>query len=192
MRLGLYPIVLAEGTRRLAALRAGDHPGAPPPPLRGQQRLPARSSRSTGCACRGIWAEKQLVEIIELRRASVLRRRPVPSRVPLAAVGSASALRRLRRRPPSSTARAHDATSRPREVVASAAITIGGGAPLALIGGPCAIENEKHALMTAERLADHRRRARGAVHLQVVLRQGQPLVGQQLPRPGAASRACAS
>jgi len=39
-------------------------------------------------------------------------------------------------------------------------VTIGGGAPLALIGGPCAIENEKHALMTAERLtriaADHK------------------------------------
>src|SRR5258706_5625386 len=33
------------------------------------------------------------------------------------------------------------------------AVTIGGGAPLALIGGPCAIENERHALMTAERLA---------------------------------------
>jgi 2-dehydro-3-deoxyphosphooctonate aldolase (KDO 8-P synthase) len=32
-------------------------------------------------------------------------------------------------------------------------VTIGGGAPLALIGGPCAIENEKHALSTAERLA---------------------------------------
>ena len=31
-------------------------------------------------------------------------------------------------------------------------ITIGGRRPLALIGGPCAIENEKHALMTAERL----------------------------------------
>jgi 2-dehydro-3-deoxyphosphooctonate aldolase (KDO 8-P synthase) len=31
-------------------------------------------------------------------------------------------------------------------------VTIGGGAPLALIGGPCAIENEKHALMVAERL----------------------------------------
>ena len=31
-------------------------------------------------------------------------------------------------------------------------ITIGGGAPLAVIGGPCAIENEKHALMVAERL----------------------------------------
>jgi 2-dehydro-3-deoxyphosphooctonate aldolase (KDO 8-P synthase) len=32
------------------------------------------------------------------------------------------------------------------------AITIGGGAPLALIGGPCAIEDEKHALMMGERL----------------------------------------
>ncbi|MBI2216533.1 MAG: 3-deoxy-8-phosphooctulonate synthase [Candidatus Rokubacteria bacterium] len=32
-------------------------------------------------------------------------------------------------------------------------VTIGAGHPLVLIGGPCAIENEKHALMTAERLA---------------------------------------
>lgn len=32
------------------------------------------------------------------------------------------------------------------------AVTVGGGAPLALIGGPCAIETEKHALMMAERL----------------------------------------
>jgi 2-dehydro-3-deoxyphosphooctonate aldolase (KDO 8-P synthase) len=31
-------------------------------------------------------------------------------------------------------------------------VTNGGGAPLALIGGPCAIENEKHALMVAGRL----------------------------------------
>ncbi|MGH7300234.1 MAG: 3-deoxy-8-phosphooctulonate synthase [Candidatus Rokuibacteriota bacterium] len=31
-------------------------------------------------------------------------------------------------------------------------VVVGGGAPLALIGGPCAIENEKHALMVAERL----------------------------------------
>jgi len=31
-------------------------------------------------------------------------------------------------------------------------VTIGAGAPLALIGGPCAIEDEKHALMMAERL----------------------------------------
>jgi 2-dehydro-3-deoxyphosphooctonate aldolase (KDO 8-P synthase) len=32
-------------------------------------------------------------------------------------------------------------------------LTIGGGQRLVLIGGPCAIESEKHALMTAERLA---------------------------------------
>ena len=32
-------------------------------------------------------------------------------------------------------------------------VIIGGGRLLVLIGGPCAIENEKHALMTAERLA---------------------------------------
>ena len=37
--------------------------------------------------------------------------------------------------------------------VAVGPITIGAGAPLALIGGPCAIENERHALMAAERLA---------------------------------------
>jgi 2-dehydro-3-deoxyphosphooctonate aldolase (KDO 8-P synthase) len=32
-------------------------------------------------------------------------------------------------------------------------VTVGGARPLVLIGGPCAIESEKHALMTAERLA---------------------------------------
>jgi len=31
-------------------------------------------------------------------------------------------------------------------------ITVGGGRPLVLIGGPCAIEDEKHALMMGERL----------------------------------------
>ena len=33
-----------------------------------------------------------------------------------------------------------------------AGLTVGGGHPLLLIGGPCVIENERHALMTAERL----------------------------------------
>ena len=37
--------------------------------------------------------------------------------------------------------------------VAVGPLRIGGGRPLVLIGGPCAIENETHALMTAERLA---------------------------------------
>ena len=33
-------------------------------------------------------------------------------------------------------------------------IPVGGGRPLVLIGGPCAIENEKHALLIAERLLE--------------------------------------
>ena len=37
--------------------------------------------------------------------------------------------------------------------VAIGTVRIGGGRPLALIGGPCAIEDEKHALLTAERIA---------------------------------------
>jgi 2-dehydro-3-deoxyphosphooctonate aldolase (KDO 8-P synthase) len=41
----------------------------------------------------------------------------------------------------------------PTEAVRVGSVAIGGGAPLVLIGGPCAIEDEKHALMTAERLA---------------------------------------
>jgi len=41
----------------------------------------------------------------------------------------------------------------PVRAVSVGSLTIGGGRPLVLIGGPCAIENEKHALMTAERLA---------------------------------------
>jgi len=40
----------------------------------------------------------------------------------------------------------------PTRAVRIGSVTIGGGAPLALIGGPCAIENEKHALTLAERL----------------------------------------
>jgi len=37
--------------------------------------------------------------------------------------------------------------------VAIGPVKIGGGRPVALIGGPCAIEDEAHALMLAERLA---------------------------------------
>jgi 2-dehydro-3-deoxyphosphooctonate aldolase (KDO 8-P synthase) len=42
--------------------------------------------------------------------------------------------------------------STPREVTVAPGVTIGGARPLTLIGGPCAIESEAHALMTAERL----------------------------------------
>ena len=39
-----------------------------------------------------------------------------------------------------------------REVAVAPGVTLGGARPLVLIGGPCAIESEAHALMTAERL----------------------------------------
>jgi 2-dehydro-3-deoxyphosphooctonate aldolase (KDO 8-P synthase) len=39
-----------------------------------------------------------------------------------------------------------------REVAVAPGVTIGGARPLVLIGGPCAIESEVHALLTAERL----------------------------------------
>ena len=42
--------------------------------------------------------------------------------------------------------------ARTRPVQVAGGVVIGGGAPLALIGGPCAIEDERHALMMAERL----------------------------------------
>jgi 2-dehydro-3-deoxyphosphooctonate aldolase (KDO 8-P synthase) len=41
----------------------------------------------------------------------------------------------------------------PTREVSIGPLRVGGHLPLVLIGGPCAIENEKHALMTAERLA---------------------------------------
>ena len=44
-------------------------------------------------------------------------------------------------------------TDRRPAVVRVGSIPVGGGHPLVLIGGPCAIEDEKHALLTAERLA---------------------------------------
>ena len=40
----------------------------------------------------------------------------------------------------------------PTRAVSIGPVTVGAGHGLVLIGGPCAIENEKHALMTAERL----------------------------------------
>jgi len=41
----------------------------------------------------------------------------------------------------------------PVTIIRIGRVVLGGGQPLALIGGPCAIENEKHALETAERIA---------------------------------------
>src|SRR2546427_779837 len=52
-------------------------------------------------------------------------------------------------RPPS----AEGELAAPATIIRIGRVVLGGGQPLALIGGPCAIENEKHALETAERIA---------------------------------------
>ena len=44
-------------------------------------------------------------------------------------------------------------TAAPATTVQIGGVSIGAGQPLALIGGPCAIESEKHALLTAQRIA---------------------------------------
>src|SRR5438046_9318496 len=64
-------------------------------------------------------------------------------------MGAASALRGLHRGRAGARRDARVTTA----AVRVGPVTIGGGAPLVLIGGPCAIENEKHALVTAERIA---------------------------------------
>ena len=46
MRLGAYPCVLKPGTLAAAAYGAGRDQRAPPPPLRGEQRVPRRAGRA--------------------------------------------------------------------------------------------------------------------------------------------------
>ena len=71
----------------------------------------------------------------------------------------------------------------------SATSRIGGGRPLVLIAGPCVIESEAHAhrhrRARSRTIARARRRA---VHLQGVVRQGEPHVGHVVPRPGPRRR----
>ncbi len=104
------------------------------------------------------------------RRAAVaplVRRRAVPPRVPVAAAAAASAVRQLRRRGaaaqepgrsrPSACRRpgaSRCPTPRRRRQPSSMApvrvgpLTIGGGAPLAFIAGPCVIESPAHVART--------------------------------------------
>ena len=68
-------------------------------------------------------------------------------------------------------------------------ITIGGGSPFVLIAGPCVIESEAHATRSGRPARRHRAAAARAVHLQGVVRQGEPHVGPIVPRTRARRRA---
>ena len=66
MRLGTYACALKEGTKARELYGAGPHPGAPPPPLRGQQRLPRPAARRPGWWSPASNPDLDLVEMIEL------------------------------------------------------------------------------------------------------------------------------
>src|SRR5262249_40971081 len=136
-------------------LGAGRDPGAPPSPLRGQQRLSARAGEERAAHLGDLGREAARGDH-RAARAPVVRGRAVPPRVPLQALGPASALRRLHPRgprPPGGQPAGEGMTAEPRvRTVTVGGTTIGGGAPLVLIGGPCAIEHERDALLIAARL----------------------------------------
>jgi 2-dehydro-3-deoxyphosphooctonate aldolase (KDO 8-P synthase) len=56
--------------------------------------------------------------------------------------------------------------------------------PFFLIAGPCVVESEQLQMDVAGTLKEITSSAGHPVHLQEQLRQGQPLLGHQLPRPG--------
>ena len=55
-------------------------------------------------------------------------------------------------------------------------VRVSNAGPLTLIAGPCQLEGLDHALAIAEPLAEACAQGRGRVHLQGVLRQGEPHV----------------
>ena len=107
MRLGLYPAALKPGTHRRRGLRRRQGRGAPPPPLRGQQRVPrpARGGRP-GVQRHVAGLHARRVRRAAARRAPVLRRHPGPPRAAVAPDPAAPAvLRPGRGRPRRASAR---------------------------------------------------------------------------------------
>ena len=60
--------------------------------------------------------------------------------------------------------------------------------PLFLIAGPDTLESEQLCLDVAGKLKEHTAQARHALHLQGLVRQGEPHLGQELPRARAWKR----
>ena len=158
MRLGLYPIVLAEGSLASRLYGRGDHPGAPPPPLRGQQRLPARAGEERPARVR---ASGPRSSSSRSSRSPSIRTSWPASSIPSSARGRGSPTRSSRAswRPPSPTRRAHDAHARGGR---SASVTDRRRRSRSCSSaGPAPSRTRSTRSMTAERLAAHRRRRAG-------------------------------
>ncbi len=187
MRLGLYPIVLEEGSAASIAYGQGAIQE------RHRHRYEVNNDyldalRKGGLRISGIWPDKQLVEVIEL-----------PDHPWFVAGQFHPEFRSRPWEPHPALLRFHQGLARPpgggvttTRAVRIAGVTVGGGAPLALIGGPCAIEDDKHALMMAERLAAitvGRRRCRSSTSRPTT----RPTARRSTPTAGRGSaRACAS
>ena len=188
----------------LPALRRGNHPRAPSPPLRVQ--LPVRDSRSPSTACgssagrstasssrssscpaiRGIWRSSSIRSSSRSRCARI-RCSPGSSRRPtsgkMARQGIATNVTAIGDRRasgvPASCDRRPCPTSLPRDgpQVPIADGVVLGATVLVLIAGPCVIESEAHAVGLGRGDCRHRAARRRAVRLQGLVRQGQPHVG---------------
>jgi CTP synthase len=97
MRLGLDPCRQPEGTKGRAGLRRRAGVRAPPPPLRGQQPLPAPAGGRRAGLLRDL-ARRPPGRDDRAARPPVVRGRPVPPRVPLPPDPPAPAVPRLRGR----------------------------------------------------------------------------------------------
>ena len=113
------------GLRRRRDLRA------PPPPLRGQQRLPRGARPATACVISGRLARPAAGRDDRAAAAPVLRRLPVPPRVQVAPAGAAPAVPVVHRRPPcapvwaTAVAAQADAGAPPRLAVDKSAVVTG-------------------------------------------------------------------
>ena len=116
----------------------------------------------------------------------MVHRRAVPPGVQVDAVGRPSAVqvvhpRRARRTRPSAPRRCARLSV---AVMKLCGFEVGLDQPLFLIAGPCVVESEQLQMDVAGQLKEIAARARHAVHLQVELRQGQPLERHVVSRPG--------
>src|SRR4029453_7849795 len=147
------------GISRAQDLRRDQHHGAPSAPLRVQLPLRTDAHRQGTADIREI-ARRKVRRDDRAARPPVVLRRAVPSRVQIEAAPPASAVCELHRgQPPAQDAARSHTTGRSRHRlmrettrVMAGAVALGGGAPLALIAGPCVIESEAHASMIAESL----------------------------------------
>ena len=193
MRLGGQECVLEKDSLTRRDLRRGAHHRAPSPSLRSQQPLPAAAAGSGSQGERRVGARRP----VRNGRAS----EAIPWFVgcqfhpeftstpraghPLFKAFVQAALDRMHGERDAEPARARAAAEhRLSSSMKLCGFEAGLDKPLFLIAGPCVVESRQLALDTAGELKENHVRARHPVHLQIVVRQGEPQLDQVVSRPG--------